>query len=177
MLDMVDGLLWADCLVILDRLLDTCAFGDTGANMLRQGLRTKVAGVAVNGLKVWLPGAEVFLGHVENLPRGDDVLERRVCVARDHGSVVEQVQQLSRILSKQDLLLCALDDGGRVDVVGLLELLTGDVGQLGFGDKRLSFGTDELLLELNNLGRGWLLVFQLLDLVLNLLVMLVGSYT
>lgn len=55
-----------------------------------------------------------------------------------------------------------------MDVVGLLELLAGDVCELGFGDERLGFGADELLLEGDNLGRFWLLVLELLDLILDL---------
>ena len=46
-----------------------------------------------------------------------------------------------------------------------LEFLTGDVGELSFGDERFGFGTDELLLEDNDAGRVWFLVFQLGDLV------------
>lgn len=58
-----------------------------------------------------------------------------------------------------------------IELVGesSLEFLTGDVGELGFRDERLGFGTDELLLEDNDAGRVWFLVFQLGDLVGDLL--------
>lgn len=54
-----------------------------------------------------------------------------------------------------------------IELVGesSLEFLTGDVGELGFCDERFGFGTDKLLLEDNDAGRVWFLVFQLGDLV------------
>lgn len=57
-----------------------------------------------------------------------------------------------------------------MDVVCLLELLAGDVGQLSLGDERLGFGADKFLLKSDELGRLGLLVLQLLDLVLDLYV-------
>ena len=68
------------------------------------------------------------------------------------------------------MLLGSLDDGGGVDVVCLLELLAGDVGQLSLGDERLGFGADEFLLESDEFGGLGLLVLQLLDLILDLYV-------
>lgn len=55
-----------------------------------------------------------------------------------------------------------------MDVVCLLELLAGDVGQLSLGDERLGFGADELLLEGDELGGLGLFVLQFLDLILDL---------
>lgn len=52
---------------------------------------------------------------------------------------------------------------------GGLELLAGDVGKLGFGDEGFGFGADELLLEDDDAGRVGLLVFELSDLVGDLL--------
>lgn len=40
-----------------------------------------------------------------------------------------------------------------------LDLLTGDVRELGLGDERLSLGADKLLFEDNNSGGVRLLVF------------------
>lgn len=40
-----------------------------------------------------------------------------------------------------------------------LNLLAGDVRELGLSDERLGFGTDKLLFEDNNSGRVGLLVF------------------
>jgi hypothetical protein len=50
-----------------------------------------------------------------------------------------------------------------------LDLLTGNVRQLGLGNKRLGLGADELLLENDNLGRIGLLVLELGDVVGDLL--------
>lgn len=43
-----------------------------------------------------------------------------------------------------------------------------DVGELGFGDEVLCFGSDEFLLERHELGALWLFVFEFLDFVGNL---------
>ena len=112
-----------------------------------------------------LPLAQVLLGVVEDLARGLALGVRLALVARHDGGVVEQVDQLARLAGEQDLLLGALDDGGRVQVVCLLQLLAGDVGELGLGHEGLGFGADELLLELRDLGGRWLLVLELLNLV------------
>lgn len=89
-------------------------------------------------------------------------------VSGNDGSVINKIEQLSCILGQQDLLLGTLNDGSGVEVVCLLELLTGDVGELGFGDERLSLCTDKFLLESDNLDRAGLLVLQLLDFVRDL---------
>jgi hypothetical protein len=52
---------------------------------------------------------------------------------------------------------------------GGLELLAGDVGQLGLGDEGLGLSADKLLLEDYNLGGVGLLVLQLGNLVGDLL--------
>jgi hypothetical protein len=59
----------------------------------------------------------------------------------------------------------------RVELVceGCLDLLTSDVGQLGFCNERLGFGADQLLLKNDNLGRIGLLVLQLRNLIRDLL--------
>ena len=72
------------------------------------------------------------------------------------------------------MLPVARDDGQflavltqSIELVGesCLEFLSGDVGELSFCNKRLGFGTHELLLEDDNAGRIWFFVFQLGDLV------------
>lgn len=55
-----------------------------------------------------------------------------------------------------------------MDVVGFLELLAGDIGELCLCDERLGFGADKLLLEGDKLGGFGLLVLELLDLILDL---------
>lgn len=95
----------------------------------------------------WLPYSETFLGVTQCLSSCLRVGVRRAFFARHNGSVVEQVDELACLGCEQNLLLGALDDGSSVNIVGLLELLAGDVGELGLGDERLGFGADEFLLE------------------------------
>ena len=58
-----------------------------------------------------------------------------------------------------------------VELVGesSLQLLTSNVGQLGLSNQRLGLGSNELLLENNNLGAVGLLVLELSNLVGDLL--------
>ena len=116
------------------------------------GVCSKVAGVALDRRNTWLPHAQLVLGLVKHIARGLGVGERLVRVAWYDWGVVEHLDQLARVLGKHDLLLGALDDGSGVDIVGLLELLARDVGQLRFGDEGLGFGAHELLLELGDFG-------------------------
>ncbi len=90
------------------------------------------------------------------------------------------------MLCEQELFLGALDDGGEVDIVSFLELLAGlenrstvreryeiscsmpqthYIRQLRFRHQVLRFGTDELVLELHDLGAVGLFELQSLDLV------------
>jgi hypothetical protein len=73
------------------------------------------------------------------------------------------------VASNDGQLLAVLTQGIELVRESRLELLAGDVGELRFGDQGLSLSADELLLEHNNLGRVWLLVLQLCDLVGDLL--------
>jgi hypothetical protein len=109
--------------------------------------------------------AEGGLGVVEDLAGGELVGVGLAVLAGDDGRVVEQAEELAGVLGEQDLLLGALDDGGGAEVVGLLELLAGDVGELGLGDEGLGFGADELLLEGDEFGGFGLLLLELGDFV------------
>lgn len=93
----------------------------------------------------------------------------RACLARGHRSVVDQLKQVLSVAGDDGHLLAVLAQRVELVCVGGLDLLTGDVGELRFGDERLGFGADEFLLEDNNLGRVGLFVFQLCDLVCDLL--------
>ena len=66
-------------------------------------------------------------------------------------------------------LLTMLAEG--VELIGesSLELLTGDIRELGFGDQRLGLGADEFLLEDYDLRAIWFLILELGDFVGNLL--------
>jgi hypothetical protein len=149
----------------------------SGDRSSRHGVGTEVASVGVDGLDVGSPGSELILGNVQDFSCSLSVCEGRMDISRNNGSVVNKVEQLSCVLGQHDLLLGALDDSGGVKVVGLLELLTGDVGKLGLGNEGLSLCADKLLLEGDNLDRAGLLVLQLLYFVGNLnnqISMLVG---
>ena len=100
----------------------------------------------------WLPCPQTLFGIVERLSRGLSVGVRWALLAGHDGRVVEQVDELTCLGREKDLLLSALNDGCGMDVIGFFELLTGDVGELGFGDERLGFGADKLLFEGNELG-------------------------
>lgn len=86
---------------------------------------TESAGAGVDGLQVWLPVAEVGLCVPENGARVLDVLKGRVSVAGDDGGVVEEHEHAAGLLGQHNLLLGALNIRGKVQVVRLLELLTG----------------------------------------------------
>jgi hypothetical protein len=83
--------------------------------------------------------------------------------------VVDKLEEVLSIAGDDGQLLAVLAHG--IELVGesCLELLTCDVRQLGFGDKRLGLRADKLLLENDDLGGVGLLVLQLRDLVGDLL--------
>ena len=138
------------------------------------GVRTKLAALRHDVRVAWLPRPQTLFGVVERLPCGLGVGVPWALLAGYNGRVVEQVDELACLGREQDLLLSALNDGCGVNVVGLFELLTRDVGELGFGDERLGFGADKLLFERDELGRFRLFVLELLNLVLDLCVTLLA---
>ena len=89
-------------------------------------------------------------------------------VARNDWSVIEEIENATGMPGEESLLLGPLDDGGEVQVIGFFELLTGDVGELSFSDKRLRFRPNEFLLQLDNLRVGWFFVLELLNFIRNL---------
>ena len=116
----------------------------------------------------WLPRPQTLFGIVQGLPCGFGVGVSWALLAGHDWRVVQQIDQLAGLGCEEDLLFSALNDGRGVDVVGFLELLAGDVGELGFGDERLGLCADELLFEGDELSGFGLFVLELLDLVLNL---------
>jgi hypothetical protein len=90
-------------------------------------------------------------------------------LARGDGSVVNELEEVLAEAGDDSKLLAVLTEGIELVGEGSLQLLTGDVGELGLGDERLSLGTDELLLKDDNLGAVGLLVLELGDLVGDLL--------
>jgi hypothetical protein len=140
----------------------------SGHRSRRHGVGTEVTSVGVDRLDIGSPGSELVFGNVQNFSCSLGVGEGGVDITRNDGSVVNEVEQLSCVLGQHDLLLGALDDSGGVKVVGLLELLAGDVGKLSLSDERLGLCADKLLLKGDNLDRAGLLVLELLDFVGNL---------
>ena len=65
------------------------------------------------------------LGFVQNLPSFVGVGEWLSDITRHDWSVVEQVQQSAAVSGEDDLLLSSFDCGGKVEIVGLLDLLSG----------------------------------------------------
>ncbi|CAN8101102.1 unnamed protein product [Discula destructiva] len=104
---------------------------------------------------------------------------RCACLARRHGSVVNQFEQVLPVSGDDGHLLAVLAQSIELVCVGGLDLLARYVRELSFGHERLGFGSDEFLFEDDDSGRVWLLVFQLGDLVCDFLLALKGvsAYT
>ena len=83
--------------------------------------------------------------------------------------IINKLEKVLSVAGNDGELLAVFAHGIELICESCLELLTGDVGELGFGDKRLGLSTYELLFENNNLGGVGLLVLQLSDLVGDLL--------
>ena len=84
-------------------------------------------------------------------------------------SIVNQLQKVLSVTSNDGKLFAVLAESVELVGVSSLQLLTGDVGELRLSDKRLGLSADKLLLENNDLGRVWLLVLELGNLIGNLL--------
>jgi hypothetical protein len=61
----------------------------------------------------------------QNLSRIVGVGKRLAHITRHDRGIVEEVQETTAVFGKDDLLLGSFDGGGEVDVVCLLDLLTG----------------------------------------------------
>lgn len=90
-------------------------------------------------------------------------------LSRSDGGVIDQFKEVLSVAGDDSELLAVLTHGIKLVGESCLELLTGDVGKLGFGDKGFGLGADKLLLEDNNLRGVGLLVLQLSDLIGDLL--------
>jgi hypothetical protein len=98
-------------------------------------------------------------------------------LTRSDGCVVDELKKVLAVTGNDGDLLAVLTKGVELVGVGSLDLLTGDVGELGLSNERLGLGTDELLLKDDNLGRVGLLVLELGDLVGDLLLACAGLVT
>jgi hypothetical protein len=90
-------------------------------------------------------------------------------LARGDGSVVDELEEVLAVARNNGDLLAVLAQSIELVGVGGLYLLASDVRKLCLCHKRLGFGTDQLLLENDNLGRVGLLVLEVRDLVGDLL--------
>lgn len=70
-----------------------------------------------------LPVAEVVLGVIENLAGLAGVVVLGLGVAGHNRGVVEKLEQAAAVLGQNNLLLGALNGGGKLGLVGFLELL------------------------------------------------------
>lgn len=86
-------------------------------------------------------------------------------LARSNGGIVDQLEKMLAVSGDNGQLFAVLTQS--IELIGesRLKLFTGDVGKLGFCDKRLGFSTDEFLLENDNARGVRLLIFELGNLV------------
>lgn len=90
-------------------------------------------------------------------------------LAGSDGGVVDELEEVLAVAGDDGHLLAVLAEGVELVSESSLQLLAGDVGELGLSDEGLGLGADELLLENDDLGAVGLLVLELGDLVGDLL--------
>jgi hypothetical protein len=154
--------------VLSGQVVTLVAGGNVGATALGQG---PGAGGELRG-DGGVSGDPVSEGVLAVL---DDGLAGLVAVvggtglAGGDGGVVDELEEVLAVAGDDGDLLAVLPQGVELVGVGGLDLLAGDVGELGLSDERLGLGADELLLENDDLGGVRLLVLELSDLIRNLL--------
>jgi hypothetical protein len=90
-------------------------------------------------------------------------------LTRGDRGVVDQLEEVLAVAGDDGHLLAVLAESIELVGEGSLQLLAGDVGELGLSDERLGLGADELLFEDDDLGAVGLLVLELGNLVGDLL--------
>ena len=90
-------------------------------------------------------------------------------LSRSHWGVIDELEEMLAVASNNSKLLAVLAHG--IELVGesSLELLAGNVGELSLSNKGLGLCAYKFLLKYNDLGRVWLLVLELRNLIGNLL--------
>lgn len=99
-------------------------------------------------------------------------LETIICGASftwGNRGIIDKLEEVLSVTSDNSKLLAVFAESIELVGVGRLQLLTSDIGELGFGDEGLGFGTDKFLFKNYNLGGVGLLVLELCDLVGDLL--------
>ncbi len=135
--------------------------------------------VACTGGELWIHGSlgvdpvgESVLTILNDRLAGLIAIVSSAGLTRGDWGVVDKLEQVLSITGDKSHLLAVLAQGIELVGEGPLELLTGDVGELGFGNERLGLGTHELLFEDNDSRRVWLLVLELSNLISDLLLAL-----
>lgn len=149
------------------------AGADVVAAALRQGARARRQ-LGGNGGVGRDPVGEGVLAVLDDGLAGLVAIVRLPRLAGGDGGVVDELEEVLAVAGDDGDLLAVLAQGVELIGVGGLDLLAGDVGQLGLGDQGLGLGTDKLLLENDNLGRVGLLVLELSNLVGDLLLACCG---
>lgn len=79
--------------------------------------------------------------------------------------IINEVEQVLAVASDDGGLLAMLSEGIELVCERSLQLFSGDVGELGLCDQRLSLSSDKFLLKDHNTWRVGILVLQLCDLI------------
>lgn len=90
-------------------------------------------------------------------------------LSRCNRSVINQLKEVLSVASNDGQLLAVLAHGIKLVCECSLQLLAGNVGELGFGNQRFRLCAHKFLLEDYDSGRIGLLVLQLCDLIGDLL--------
>ena len=160
--------------VLSGQVVALVASSNVGATALRQGARAGRQFGRDDGV-LSDPVGKSILAVLDDSLAGLVSVVGVASLARGDRGVVDELEEVLSVASNDGDLLAVLTESIKLVGVGGLDLLAGDVGELGFGDQRLGFGTDELLLEDDDLGRVGLLVLELGDLVGDLLLAWLGS--
>ena len=72
-----------------------------------------------------MPGPKVIFGLIENMTSSLRTLMDRMSVTGHDWSVIEQIENMTGVLSEDDLLFRTLNGGREVDVKRFFELLSG----------------------------------------------------
>ena len=118
---------------------------DASLDALLAALRESTRALGQTGLNDGLGVHPVAEGILAVLNDGLAGVVAVICLAGltgGHGGVIDQVQKVLAVAGDDGDLLAVLAQSDELVLERGLDLLTGDVGQLGFGNERLGFGAD-----------------------------------